>query len=336
MNREKCCFQNMLQKFFLQRMINQRNLSPETIKSYRDSFKLFVRYMRDAHGIAPASLTIEHLQAEHILGFLSSLEKVRDNQPKTINNRLAAIHAFLRFLSFEKPEYSGLIARGLGVPFRKEEKRQMDFLTKDEIDALLDVCNTGDNLGRRDKLMLLMLYNTGARVSELLALKGRDVVFDKNASSAFIKVTGKGRKERTVPLWRNTTRYLRDFMTMQGTPDDGKIFINCVGKELTRSGVRHRLASLVTAASQGMPTLCGKNISPHTFRHTTALHLLQSGVDLSTIAIWLGHESLMTTHKYMEADLEMKKKILENMAEPTVKDVFYKPSQDVLAFLSSL
>ena len=127
----------MLQKFFLQRMISQRNLSPETIKSYRDSFKIFVRYMRDAHGIAPSSLTIEHLQAEYILGFLNNLEKARGNQPKTINNRLAAIHAFLRFLSFEKPEYSGLIARGLGVPFRKEEKRLLYFLTKDEMDVVL-------------------------------------------------------------------------------------------------------------------------------------------------------------------------------------------------------
>ena len=326
----------MIQKFFLQRMINQKKVSLETVKSYRDTFRLYVQYLNNVYKIPPYKIEIEQMEAEFILGFLDNLDKKRQNQPKTINNRLAAIHAFLHFLSFEKPEYSALIQRSLMIPFRKEEKRQMDFLTKEEVDTLLNSCQSDKELGRRDKLMILLLYNTGVRVSELISLRRRDVVFDKSCSSGYIHVIGKGRKERSVPLWKNTTRYVQKYMEDHGIKEEEKIFINYSGEELTRSGVRYRIQCLVDEAKNKLPSLNGKKITPHTFRHSTALHLLQSGVDISTIAIWLGHESIMTTHKYMEADMEMKRKTLEKIAEPSTEGYIYKPNADVLSFLATL
>ena len=178
MKQDNKSFQSLLQKFFLQWLITQRNVSPETIKSYRDAFKLFIKYLGTAHKIKPSVVTLNCLEAEYILGFLDFLEKERHNQPKTINNRFSAISCFLRFLSFEIPEYSGLLNRSLMIPFRKEEKRQMDFLTKEEYQALFDVCESESELGNRDKLMLLILYNTGVRVSELIGIKIKDIIMD--------------------------------------------------------------------------------------------------------------------------------------------------------------
>ncbi|MBU7008865.1 tyrosine-type recombinase/integrase [Phosphitispora fastidiosa] len=329
-------FQDLLQKFFLKRMMNQKNVSPETIKSYRDTFRLYVHYLRIAHKCPPYQIGMEHIEAEFILGFLEYLSNERKNQPKTINSRLAAIHAFLHFISFERPEYSAVVQRSLMIPFRKAEKRQMDFLTKEEVDSLLDACSMNEALGRRDKLMVLILYNTGVRVSELLSLKCRDVLFDGSGSLAYIHVTGKGRKDRNVPLWKVTVAFIKKYINENGLKQDDKLFINYTGDELTRSGVRYRIACLVEKAQNTSPGLKNKTISPHTFRHSTALHLLQSGVDISTIAIWLGHESINTTHKYMEADIEMKQRILEKMAEPSIGSYRYRPPDDILSFLASL
>jgi len=329
-------FQDLLQKFFLKRMMDQKNASPETIKSYRDTFRIYIEYLNVVHKCPPHKIGLEHIEADYILGFLEYLESKRGNQTKTINNRLAAIRAFLHFMSFEKPEYSATIQRGLTIPFRKAEKRQMDFLTRNEIDAVLDVCSTKEALGRRDRMMVLILYNTGIRVSELLSLRCRDITFDGSGTAGYIHVTGKGRKERNIPLWKTTASCINKYVEERGLKQDDKLFANHTGEELTRSGVRYRIDCLVEKAQKKIPGLKNKNISPHTFRHSTALHLLQSGIDISTIAIWLGHESINTTHKYMEADVEMKQKTLEKIAEPSVRGYRFKPSKDILAFLSSL
>jgi site-specific recombinase XerD len=212
----------------------------------------------------------------------------------------------------------------------------MDFLTRNEIDAVLDVCSTKEALGRRDRMMVLILYNTGIRVSELLSLRCRDITFDGSGTAGYIHVTGKGRKERNIPLWKTTASCIKKYVEERGLKQDDKLFANHTGEELTRSGVRYRIDCLVEKAQKKIPGLKNKNISPHTFRHSTALHLLQSGIDISTIAIWLGHESINTTHKYMEADVEMKQKTLEKIAEPSVRGYRFKPSKDILAFLSSL
>jgi site-specific recombinase XerD len=304
-------FQDMLQKFFLKRMMSQKQASPETIKSYRDTFRIYIEYLSAVHRCPPHKLEIRHIEAEYILGFLDYLVRERGNQTKTINNRLAAIHAFLHFLSFEKPEYSATIQRSLMIPFRRAEKRQIDFLTIEEIDALLDACSMKEALGRRDRMMVLILYNTGIRVSELLSLRCRDISFDGSGTAGYIHVMGKGRKERSIPLWKTTASYIRKYIEEHSLNQEEKLFINHTGDELTRSGVRYRINCLAEKAQKTFPRLKSKTISPHTFRHSTALHLLQSGVDISTIAIWLGHESINTTHKYMEADIDMKQKTLE-------------------------
>jgi len=329
-------FPALVQKFFLQWLMAQRNVSPETVKSYRDTFRIYIKHLETVHKIKPSSITVQCLEAEYILGFLSFLEKDRGNQPKTINVRLAAINSFLRFLSFEIPEYSGLLSRSLMIPYQKEEKRHMDFLTKDEYQALMDACNPDSFLGRRDQLMLLLLYNTGVRVSELVGLKIQNIIMDARGLPSYIHVHGKSRKERDVPLWKNTAAFLRMYIDTHDTNGSNKLFINRTDGALTRSGVRYRLGCLVNKASEKAPSMNNKTISPHTFRHTVALNLLQAEVDISTIAIWLGHESILTTHKYMAADMEMKRHTLEKIQEPGGNSFKFRPDDTMLAFLDTL
>ena len=329
-------FQILLQKFFLQWLMAQRNVSPETVKSYRDTFRIFIKHLEAAHKIKPSAIMINNLEAEYIIGFLDYLELERGNKPKTINARLSAIGSFLKFLSFEIPEYSGLLSRSLMIPYRIETKREMDFLTKEEYDALWDACDSSSELGRRDQLMLLILYNTGVRVSELLGLKIRDIITNADGLPSFIHVHGKGRKERDVPLWKSTAAFLRKFMQSHDADCNASLFINRTNEALTRSGVRYRLNRLVEMISESTPSITRKTVSAHTFRHTVALNLLQSGVDISTIAIWLGHESILTTHKYMVTDLEMKRRTLAKIQEPSGISFQFKPDDATLAFLATL
>jgi len=329
-------FQVLIQKFFLQWLMTQRNMSPDTVKSYRDTFRLFMKYMDTAHSIKPSAISVKCLEAEYIMGFLSYLEQERGNTPKTINVRHSALSCFMKYLCFEIPEYSGLLSRSLMIPFRKEDRRQMDFLNKDEYHALLDACDTKSELGRRDQLMLMVLYNTGVRVSELLGLKVKDIVKDSGGLPSHIHVHGKGRKERDVPLWNSTAMYLRRFLDAHDDDDNAKLFINRTDDPLSRSGIRYRLNCLKERASEAAPSMMRKTVTPHTFRHTVALNLLQSGVDISTIAIWLGHESILTTHKYMEADIEMKRRTLEKIQEPGSNPFKFRPDNSLLTFLDSL
>lgn len=328
--------QTLIQKYFLQRLMAQRNVSPETIKSYRDTFRLYLKYIETHCGVTPAKMSITQFDADHIMAFLSYLEKERGNSPKTVNSRLAALHSFVNYMIFELPEYSGLLNRSLMIPFRKTSKRQMQFLTEEEFAALKKACKTDTSLGRRDMLMLLLLYNTGVRVSELVGLKLCDIHIDSLNTSAYIRINGKGRKERHIPLWKSTARYLADYVRDHPRKETDSLFANCLDCNLTRSGVRYRLNCLKNKASEAIPSLEKKNITPHTFRHTTALRMLQSGVDISTIAIWLGHESIITTHKYMEADLEMKRQTLEKMSDPGHSSYRFTPDASIMAFLNSL
>jgi site-specific recombinase XerD len=328
--------QALIQKYFLQWLMAQRNVSPETVKSYRDTFRLYLRYLERHCSVAPMKMSAVQFDADHILGFLSYLDGERGNSSKTINNRLAALHSFVKYLTFELPEYSGLLNRSLMVPFRRTERRQMDFLTEDEFSAMKKACETDTILGRRDMLMLLLLYNTGVRVSELVSLRLNDINMDNRDSTTYLRIHGKGRKERRVPLWKSTSKYLADFIRGYDCNQTGHLFQNCTKENLTRSGVRYRLGCLRKIAAETAPSLAKKKITPHTFRHTTALRMLQSGVDISTIAIWLGHESILTTHKYMEADMEMKRKTLERMQDIGHPAYNYTPEASVLAFLDSL
>lgn len=327
--------QGLIQSFFLKRLMNQKQASPCTIASYRDTFRIFLKYMRDEKCVAPSCLTIAMLEAPVIVDFLNYLQKNRGNSAKTINQRLAAIHSFFDYVSYEQPEYIAAAKRVLGVPFRNTEKRVVNYFTEDDMASLLSSCNTSTRHGRRDRMIILLLYNTGIRVSELTGLRWRDVVLPLNRAG-HIRVLGKGRKERAVPLWRTTQENLLEYFSEQGCQADDYVFPSERGGPMTRSGVRYRLNMVLAKAANAYPALADKRISPHIFRHTTAMHLLQAGVDLSTIALWLGHESLNTTHQYMEADLRLKERALAKTSEPSGFGFRYQPSGDILSFLDSL
>jgi site-specific recombinase XerD len=329
-------FQTLLQKFFLVWLMERKSASPETIKSYRDTFRNYIGYLYDSHGIAPEKMSIESVSAEYIIGFLNHLESARGNSARTLNNRLAAIHSFLHFISFEAPEQVALVRRSLMIPFRKETRCQIDFLTKPEVDAMLAACQINSHIGQRDYVMLLLLYNTGMRVSELTTLKRRDVFIGDSHDGSYVKIMGKGRKQRSVPLWNSTSTYVVDYMEKILETGDAPLLRSRTGGALTRSGIRDSIDRVTREATLAIPSLANKRIGPHTWRHTTALHMLQSGINLSTIAIWLGHESITTTHKYMEVDLEMKRQALASMGEPESKGMIYHPEEGLLAFLSSL
>ena len=328
-------FPALVQGFFLERLMTQRNASPATVSAYRDTFRLLLRYLADQQQCPAAAVTMDMLNADTILAFLDDLEVRRQNSIKTRNHRLAAIHSFMDYVSFQAPEYLGLVQRVKQIPFKKAANRVVSYLVPTEMDALLGVCAVDTWLGRRDRLMLTLLYNTGMRVSELTGLTRASVILTPSGVRT-VRIWGKGRKERVLPLWQSTQGYLTDWLREQGESGDPHVFTNRRGQPLTRSGVMARLQWLAQAATPQCPSVADKRVTPHVIRHTTAMHLLQSGIDLSTIAIWLGHESIETTHKYMVADLQLKERALAKTASPQVPSGRYQPSDDILAFLAGL
>ena len=330
-------FQSLLQKFFLDRLINQMKASPCTIQTYKYTFRLLLKYMSFECNLTPDIIRMEDISADRICGFLNYLEKSRNNSAKSINNRLAAIKSFGEYVSYECPEYLDIIRKIKMIPFRKVIKKVICYLTREEIDCILESCNLSTNEGKRDYMMILLLYNTGMRVSEMLNLKGKDVeTFGRKKFS--VRIMGKGRKERIVPLWSNTCEYLNRYIKDNKIENESFIMSGRNVEHLTRSGVRYRLDTIVRRATSKCQSLETKTITPHVFRHSTAMGLLQSGVDLSTIAIWLGHESIETTHKYMVADINLKENALSKLYEPTCNNTFkkYKPNSDILNFLNTL
>lgn len=292
--------------------------------------------MQGRKGISPTCLTVETLDAAMVTEFLNYLRNTRLNSDVTINHRLAAIHSFFDYVSYEQPEHMATAKRVLGIPFRRTDKKIVNYLTKDEMALLLNSCDISTFYGRRDKVMVLLLYNTGIRVSELVSLKRSNVTINPEGKG-YICVLGKGRKERIIPLWKATQRCLSEYFRETGCSESDYIFSSTRHDRMTRSGVRYRLDVLTERASKDHPRLKGKKITPHVLRHTTAMHLLQAGIDLSTIALWLGHESLNTTHQYMEADLDLKERALSRLGnEPDSSGHRYRPSEDILRFLDSL
>lgn len=241
-------FQSLLQNFFLQRMIQQRKLSGETINSYRDTFRIYFIYfiyLNECHKIAAESCKIEYIDRDYVLGFCKYLEVKRKNKPVTINNRLAAIRSFLQYIAEIAPEYSAIVSRSLAIPFQKQEIPTMNFITKKEFEAMIDCCDTSLFIGARDKLMLMILYNTGIRVAELLGLKGSDIKGLDVVSQTCIKVYGKGRKERIVPLWKSTVIYIKKYIRINTISNNDNLFKSMKGEALTRSGIRFRINKLV-------------------------------------------------------------------------------------------
>lgn len=329
-------FQVLVQKFFQQRLMQQKKVSGKTVDSYRDTFKIYFKFLQDEYETPVSNIDLKHMDMDHVLNFCHYLKKTRNNKAVTINNRLAAIHSFMKYVAETMPEYCELASRVLLIPFQKTEIKTMDFINKKEFEAIISVCDTTNILGARDKLMFLIMYNTGLRVSELILLSYDDIKDLNIPNRTCLKVYGKGRKERIVPIWKTTSLYLNEFIEKFNIKSNNRLFIGKNGENLTRSGVRFRIDICVKKAKIDCPSLTEKVISPHTFRHSVAMNLLQSGVDISTIAIWLGHSSIETTHKYMVADIELKRKAMESVAKVNETTLDYHPSNDLLSFLDNL
>lgn len=325
-------FPALLQEFF-QRLATERGVSAHTVASYRDTFELLLSYAQDRTGRTPSALTLEDLDAPLVLGFLDHLESVRGNSPRTRNLRLTAIRSFMRHASLRAPAALPVAHRVLAISPKRYDKPALGFLSREEITALLDAPDRSRWNGQRDAVLLAVLYNTGARVTELAGLRIADLLLDRQLA---VQLHGKGRKHRVVPLWKITAKQLRAWLPRIDPNPDGPVFPNRAGKPITRSGIEHRLSLAVRTASQRCPSLAARRISPHTIRHTTAMHLLQSGVDIAVIALWLGHEDTATTHIYLEADLAMKEAALKRLHEPALKPLTYKAPDRLLAFLEAL
>lgn len=322
-----------LQVFFSEHLCNHRRASPQTIASYRDTFRLLLQFLKTTTGIEPVAMTVLDIDVPAILAFLDSLEMKRGNSVRTRNIRLAAIRSFFRLVALRDPDSVGLATRILAIPVKREDKKLVGYLTRDEINAILDIPDKTRWSGRRDRALLLTMYNSGARVSEITSLQRNQVHF---GASTFLQLNGKGRKERTVPLWPHTSKVLQAwFLELEGKC--GMIaFTNARGKPLTRDGVDYLIKEAAKAAAVSAPGLADKRVSPHLIRHSTAMHLLQSGVDISVIALWLGHESIETTHIYLQADLKTKERALARLVPAEGAVPRFKPPDSLLAFLDAI
>lgn len=327
-------FSQLVQDFFCQYLLEQRNASRHTVASYRDTFRLLLGYADRHLGKKPSDLVLTDLDASFILAFLNHLENDRLNSIASRNIRLAAIRSFLNYAALRDPGALATIQRVQAIPSKRYDQPMLGFLTREEMQAILEAPDRSTWSGERDYAMWATFYNTGARVSEVIALRMRDLDLDRRSC---VEIWGKGRKQRLIPLWKTTTKILAHWKERVRGEPDAPAFPNRNGRPLTRSGVEDRLRRAVRKAAEQCPTLRERRVSPHTLRHTTAMHLLQSGVDITVIALWLGHENLETTHHYVEADLEMKRQALENLGEPSAaSSQRYCPSDRLLAFLESL
>jgi site-specific recombinase XerD len=310
-------FSAAVRAFFSQHLPLTRGLSPRTVTSYRDTFVLLLRFLSVRHRCEVVDLGLEHTRAIDVLAFLDHLESERKNSVATRNARLAAIHAFARFLATRDPEHVEEAQRLLAVPIKRGPSRAVDYLEGDEIGAMLE---TVSSLRRRDHIrdraLLLTLFNTGARVQELLDIRAVDLQLDR---PTFVRLRGKGRKERLCPLWPETTTALQALLHISrvSAEDSKPIFRNHRGEPMTRFGVRYLMRQYAERARATAPTLAAKRVHPHTCRHSAAVHLLRAGVDLVTISHWLGHASIETTNRYAAIDLETKRKALERAGPVT-------------------
>ncbi len=326
-------FPGQLEAFFTDRLMRQRRASPHTLGGYRDTFRLLLGFARQHLKKEPSRLAIEDLHAPFIGAFLDHLEQARGNSARTRNVRLAAIHSFFRYLALQEPAHSAVIQRVLAMPSKRYDRRPIGFLTRPEMEALLAAPARSTWSGQRDYALLLVALQTGLRVSELIGLRCQDIVM---GPGAHVRCRGKGRKERCTPLRKDAVAVLRSWLrTRAGAPAD-PAFPNARGGALSRDGVAYLLAKHLAIARTRCPSLKRKRASPHVLRHSTAMDLLQRGVDRSVIALWLGHESVETTQMYLDANLELKEQVLAKTTPFDVRPGRYQPDDHLLAFLKSL
>jgi site-specific recombinase XerD len=326
-------FPALLQRFFTDRLCTQMEASAHTIASYRDTFRLFLRFASEQRGKIPTKLGIEDLDADLIGDFLLHVETNRQNSARSRNTRLAAIRSFFRYVAMNEPAWLLHCQRILAMPSKRYVRRTVAFLDASEMAALLAAPDRSKWAGRRDHVILLVAIQTGLRASELVGLRCKDLVL---GVGAHIRCLGKGRKERSTPLRPDTAKVLQTWIKERQGDADQPLFPSMRGDKLSRDALEHLVRKHCLTASRSCPILAGKRVSPHTLRHSTAMELLHHGVDQSVIALWLGHESVETTQIYLHADMRLKEKALACVAAPTATPGRYRPDDQLLAFLEAL
>lgn len=322
-----------LEAFFVDRLLRQRQASAHTVAAYRDTFRLLLGFAQARLGTAPSQLDLGDLDAALVGAFLDHLETDRHNTTRTRNARHAALRAFFRYAALHEPAHAAHLQRVLAMPGKRGAHPLVHFLSRPEVEALLAAPDPRTWRGRRDHALLRLAVETGLRVSELTGLRGADLVF---GPGAHVRCRGKGRKDRCTPLSRRVVRVLQAWLRERQGAADAALFPTQHGHALSRDAVERLVHKYATAASHHCPSLQGKRVSPHVLRHTTAVHLLQAGVDRSVIALWLGHEQLETTQMYLAADLTMKERALAKTAPLPAHVARYRPSDALLAFLQTL
>ena len=326
-------FASLVQQFFTEYLVAQRAVSPRTVECYRDALMLFLDFASRKLVKAPTALRLIDIQPELILKFLDHLEHERHNSVRSRNLRLTALRAFLKFAGRRDLSSLHAVERALAVPMKRFERPMLGFLTREEMLAMLGQPGSSWT-SQRDHLLLAMLYNTGARVSEIVGVRVADVVLE---GAACVHLQGKGRKQRSVPLWKTTVLEIRAWLRLNPhLRAEAALLPNRDGRAMTRCNVSQRLELAVSHAAVHLPGLAKKRVSPHTLRHTTAMHLLQSGVPFNVIALWLGHESTTTTHRYVEADLAMKEKALARLEAPDTRMRRFLAPDSLMRFLQTL
>ncbi len=328
-------FPRLLHAFFYEWMVQQRNASVHTIRSYRDTWRLFLRFVARRRKRTVAKLTLADLTETEVKAFLQCTETERGDTIGTRNCRLSALRAFFSFVADREPTAIAQCAEILRIPTKKAPIHAPCYLEPEEVKAILAQPDRTALEGQRDHALLSFLYNTGARIQEALDVCPQAIRFEPPAC---VRLYGKGRKERLAPLWPETVSLLRALLRRQPRADDEPVFVNRYGAPLGASGVRFKLAEYVTAATITVPSLASKRVTPHSFRHATAVHLVAAGVDITVIRSWLGHVSLDTTNHYAQANLETKRKALERLENPsgTSKTPSWKEDKSVLAWLDTL
>jgi site-specific recombinase XerD len=326
-------FATLLQRFFTERLMQQRQASPHTISSYRDTFRLLLKFTSKRLRKSPDRIAFEDVDAPLIGAFLNDLQKNRGITARSRNSRLAAIRSFFKFAAFEMPSRSAQIQRVLAIPTKRYVRAQIGYLTRDEVDAILAVPSPKTWAGRRDHALLLVTVQTGVRLSEVTGLRREDVNL---GAGAHISIMGKGRKERRTPLTKHSVAVLRPWLQEPVRRNSDVLFPNARGSHLSADGVAYILAKHMTVARQTCPSLKRKRVTPHVLRHTAAMELLEAGVDTSVIALWLGHESVETTQIYLTASLALKEKILAKTTPHAGRPGCFRPDGKLLGFLNSL
>jgi len=322
----------LLQSFFTERLLTQRQVSTHTIASYRDTFRLLLRFAQRERHKRPSELNLSDLDADLIGSFLTGLEQQRRCSARTRNARLTAIRSFFYYASFQEPGLSAHIQRVLAIPYKRQARPMVAFLSHEEIEAVLAAPDENTWLGRRDHALLTLAFHTGLRLSELTSLDRSAITF---GPGAHVRCRGKGRKDRSTPLTTGTAAVLRSWLK-EPEPATEVLFPNARGGRLSADSVQYLVRKYAQIAALRCPTLRGKRVSPHVLRHSAAMELLAAGVDSSVIALWLGHESVNTTQIYLHAHLALKEAALARTTPPNVRPGRFRPDDQLLAFLSAL